>query len=333
MKNFTFLFTSALFALSIFQAEAQNKIKDADVSRQAENSNPEKNWVIYSRVAGEINFISDPASTPGNCGSLEFKTPLSTDKAFIYNFEHNGTPLSSITALSYATYQMAGNAIQVPAINIQIDVNGTSVAGGEAVLVFEPVYNTDQGAIIPSTWQIWDAFKNGNAIWWSTQPFNGICAFSCFVTWNQIVASNPQAVISGGFGLNQGSGNPGLISAADHLTIGKGKSPVSYNFELQSCGNSNTTSLVQLGQSTTTYNSLTTYPNPTTGEVNVKVPVLKAAKANIVVSNTDGTLVESRETKAEGQVEKFDLSNAGPGLYLIKVSSPNTVEHSKVVVQ
>ena len=46
---------------------------------------------------------------------------------------------------------------------------------------------------------------------------------------------NPDAVIVGGFGVNQGSGNPALTTAVDNLSLGYGEGAgavcVTYDFE------------------------------------------------------------------------------------------------------
>ena len=46
-------------------------------------------------------------------------------------------------------------------------------------LVFEPIYNLDQQAMLLDSWQEWDAFAGGAAKWWSTRPIPGVCAFNC----------------------------------------------------------------------------------------------------------------------------------------------------------
>ncbi|MCP6756547.1 hypothetical protein NL533_33480, partial [Klebsiella pneumoniae] len=61
-------------------------------------------------------------------------------------------------------------------------------------------------------------------------------AFTCYVSWADIVAANPDAVILGGYGINQGSGNPSLVASSDALNIGytsAGNDPfcITYNFE------------------------------------------------------------------------------------------------------
>ena len=230
MKKFTHLFFSVIAVLLVLPVFAQTVVSEPDIARQPEGTFPTKNWVGYTRGAGTLAFVPGPGIPPLGCGSLQLATPTVADKAYLYNYDHVGTELSDITGMGYATYRTAGSAAQVASINIEIDYDGSG-PGGYAVLVFEPVYNLAQGTVTNNTWQTWDAYNGGNAIWWSTRAIPGVCANSCFVTWNDILANNPDAVILGGFGVNQGSGNPGLISAVDALTIAENGTTTVYNFE------------------------------------------------------------------------------------------------------
>jgi hypothetical protein len=207
-------------------------VTESDIARQADNTPPSRNWVLYTRNAGTGTFRVGPATPPAGVGSFETVTPTGADKATLFNYDHVGTKLADINSLGYSTYQSSATVpFQVPSINIEIDYNGPDVAGGFATLVFEPVYNTVQGPVTPNTWQTWDAFNGGNAIWWSTKNIPGVCAFDCFVTWNSIVAANPNATILGGFGINQGSGNPAVTASTDALTIGSNGDCITYNFD------------------------------------------------------------------------------------------------------
>ncbi len=206
-------------------------VTESDIARQPENTPPTKNWVLYTRNAGSGTFRVGPATPPSGVGSLETVTPTGADKVTLFNFDHIGTELADIDRMGYATYRDSGAMVnQVPAINMTIDFNGAA-PGGFTNLVFEPVYNTAQGAIQDDVWQTWDAYAGGNAIWWSSRDIPGVCAFNCFVTWNAILAANPDAVISGGYGINQGSGNPALIASSDVLTIGSNGDCITYDFE------------------------------------------------------------------------------------------------------
>lgn len=222
-------------SLSYVRPTGEIVVTESDVARQEENSAPTMNWVLYTRAgAATGEFVVGPTSgaqsVPTGVGSLRLVTPTGSDKVFLFNFDHVGTALASIDALAYSTFRAAGDAQQVAALNIQVDVNG-SADGGFTTLVFEPVYNTAQGAVVNDAWQAWDAHRGGSARWWSTREVPSACAFDCFVAWSDIVASNPHAVIIGGFGINQGSGNPALNTAVDRLTIGAGGSTFVYDFE------------------------------------------------------------------------------------------------------
>jgi hypothetical protein len=201
-----------------------------DIAEQPENTPPTKNWVLYKRAAGDGETRVGPAAPPSGIGSYQFVTPTGADKATLFNFDHVGTNLSGINKIGYSTYRAAGSAQQVAALNIQVDINGAA-DGGFTTLVFEPVYNTGQGAVVSGTWQTWDAYVGGAATWWSSNPINVAPNRDTFVSWQSIVDNNPDAVIVGGFGINQGSGNPALTTAADNLSLGYGADCFTYDFE------------------------------------------------------------------------------------------------------
>ena len=205
-------------------------VTGADVATQAENTPPTDNWVFYVRAAATGAFRIGPDTPPLGVGSYEISTPTSTDKGTLFNFDHIGTPLADIDAIAYSTYRTAGSLQQVAALNIQVDYNGAA-PGGFTTLVFEPVYNTGQGAVVNGEWQDWDAYAGGTAIWWSSNAIPGAPNRDTFVTWDTILAANPDAVIVGGFGINQGSGNPALTTAVDALVLGYDGDRVTYDFE------------------------------------------------------------------------------------------------------
>jgi hypothetical protein len=240
--KYTRLFLFALIAaiaaiglstLSSHAAEdcTRTVVTEDDITRQPENTPPTDNWVLYTRGAGTGAFHAGPPTPPSGVGSLETITPTDADKVTLFNYDHVGTALADIDKIGYATYRVSGaSPNQVPAINIQVDVNGAA-PGGFTTLVFEPVYNTNQGVIQDGVWQTWDAYNGGNAVWWSSSPIPSAPNRDTFVSWNTIVAANPAAVIVGGFGVNQGSGNPALTASSDVLTIGSNGDCVTYDFE------------------------------------------------------------------------------------------------------
>jgi hypothetical protein len=206
-------------------------VTESDIARQPENTPPARNWVLYTRNAGNGAFQNGPGNPPLGSGSLVLTTPTGADKVTLFNYDYAGTALSSVNKIGYSTYRVSGSAQQVAALNIEVDVNGAA-PGGFTTLVFEPVYNTGQGAVVDGQWQTWDAYNGGNAIWWSSNPIPGAPNRDTFVTWNTILANNPDAVIIGGVGINQGSGNPALTTAVDAFSFGTTSACATYNFDV-----------------------------------------------------------------------------------------------------
>ena len=107
----------------------------------------------------------------------------------------------------------------------------TGTSTGYATFVYEPVYVPPP--VADNTWQSWDAYRSGNAIWWSTrtisvgrragrlQPERHLAALreQVYVPWSVLVAANPGATVLS-YGVNQGTGSPGLIDNTDALSIG-----------------------------------------------------------------------------------------------------------------
>jgi hypothetical protein len=219
------------FAVGPANAATIEDVVETDLARQAENTLPTEKWVLYTRAgtpATAAAFVAGPATPPAGVGSLRLTTATGTEKVFAFNFDHVGTKLTDVDDISYWTYREGGSAQQVAALNVVIDFNGPSVDGGFSTLVFEPVYNTDQGAVISGEWQEWSAA--GSGVWWSTRPINGQCAgatAACDKTWGEIVSNNPDATVLGGVGVNQGSGNPALITSVDAFTF----DATTYDFE------------------------------------------------------------------------------------------------------
>jgi hypothetical protein len=222
------------------RACAPTVVTESDVTRQPHNTPPTNNWVLYQRGASTAVFANGPGTPPLGGGSLQITTPTgdSNAKAYLFNYDHTGTPLSSVSEISYATYRSSastGSALQVPALNLEIDYNGAA-PGGYAILVYEPIYTHGNNAVVSDTWQTWDAINGGNAKWWTPQGIPGVCAFNCYATWNDIVSANQTAVIVGGFGVNVGGGNPGLSVAADALHLAYGATCKTYDFDVDTDG-------------------------------------------------------------------------------------------------
>lgn len=232
MRNATFRKRYFLLAglLCSLVVQAQTVVSEPDIARQPEHTDPTRNWVGYTRTGTPptaLQFVAGPANPPLGCGSLLLTTLLNGEKVFLYNFDHHGKKLSGIGVIGYSTYRIAVAQPQaVASIHVVIEFG---VVGGKdtATLVFEPVYTPGAGPVVNNTWQTWVA--SGEGVWWSTAPINGQCAGAfpqCYRSWDEIVADNPDATVIA-VGVNQGSGNPGLISAVDNLTF----DGTTYNFE------------------------------------------------------------------------------------------------------
>ena len=75
------------------------------------------------------------------------------------------------------------------------------------------------------------------------------------------------------------------------------------------------------------------YPNPTNGEIFVRLPKLENGRVEIFIISANGTVVEKRAKQPGGQTERFDLSKSGAGIYLVKVMTAAEVEVFRVVFQ
>ncbi|MBX3031575.1 MAG: choice-of-anchor D domain-containing protein, partial [Chloroflexi bacterium] len=191
-----------------------------------------------TRTGGTVAFVGAPPAPELGSGSLHIGTtdqnPTSSQaKAQLFNYAHAGTKLSDIGSITYQTYRdssSTNSGLQVPGLNVEVFTTGSP--GSDTTLVWEPPYNTGQGAIIEDDWQLWDAINDGQGVWWSTQTIPGVCAFTCYVTWDTILANNPNATIAAGIGINAGSGWVGVFSGgADALSIGIDGVETTYDFE------------------------------------------------------------------------------------------------------
>lgn len=179
-----------------------------------------------TRANGTVTMTTEFGTPEGlTCDAVKLTTGEATgtplqDKAQLFTFAETGTALSTINTVSYWGYRSSTSPAIVadptgphPAtISLNVQINGSSVPGNFATLVFEP-YNQSGGtdAILNDTWQEWDASAG---LWWSTK--NGQ---SNLLTWAAVKELYPDATVAG-YGFNLGSNNPNLIVAGDGLTFG-----------------------------------------------------------------------------------------------------------------
>jgi hypothetical protein len=189
-------------------------------------------WSTFSpvdnRPQSSVEFSGD-FDAPVGYGdqALKLTTSDADGKAQIMHGVPAGTKLDDIDTIAYSTFRSSdstdGNS-QVAGLNVGVDINGND-EGGFTTLVFEPVYQSGGAAgIIDGQWQRWDA--GNDAMWWSTRTIPGATAFTSYVTLASLKAANTDAIVLY-YGLNQGTGNPGIVSGVDAVSFGD----TTYDFE------------------------------------------------------------------------------------------------------
>jgi hypothetical protein len=202
---------------------------------------------------GTAAMAEGPATPPLGTGSAHLATPVGAGDgaAAIATEQFDGTLLSSITALSYASYDVTNNGQQFPYLAISIDTNDAN--NDLDTLFFEPPYQEpstgnpslpDQGATVQDVWQTWNAFVGG---YWDNgigdphnpttvgTPGTGVEPLSAFLE------AYPNAMIEdggapglGGIALQVGFGSSGETEDGyvDDFTIGVNGVDTSYDFEV-----------------------------------------------------------------------------------------------------
>ena len=179
--------------------------------------------INQSGAGGSVGIVTGPAPTPLGVGSLQLSVTGTSDHWSVYNYDHTGTPLSSITALGYSTY--TDNATTAPALQIEINPNSTGVDSSVhySTLNFEPYMN---GSVTPGTWQTWNVMSG---VVWGTHLTDA--PQSAPVSWSTFLADYPNATVKYGVGVNVGSGWSAMTGNVDALTFGTSAGTTVYDFE------------------------------------------------------------------------------------------------------
>lgn len=197
-------------------------------------------------------MVYGPSTPPLGVGSAELATaPNQGDSsANITTSSFDGTPLSSLTSLSYSTYCAANNGQQFPYLALTVSLDGTPT-GAQDSLFFEPPYQTaltgnpnlpDQGATVMNEWQTWNALSGG---WWDNNGnFNpgvsepglpGVNSLAAFLTLypNATIEDNIAYPVYGGVALQVGWASPSDIFTGyvDNVTIGTASGTTTFDFE------------------------------------------------------------------------------------------------------
>ncbi len=145
----------------------------------------------------------------GTSGSFDFQDDglyLNTPAVESYVsglFDGGNTPLADVDAMSYKVLRQvksAGVSVTLPAYILSVDTNGLVEAGGQTYFFYEPYYNDNDRAAVEGQFQTWDAYKNGEALWYRSGTLQKR------ETWNTFVGQFPKAVVLA-HGFNQGTSN------------------------------------------------------------------------------------------------------------------------------
>jgi len=205
-------------------------------------------------TCGTGSMVPGPATPPLGVGSANLQTTGDGSAASaIVSTALNGQSLSSITALSYSTYDTTNNGQQFPYLQLMVSWAGGIPlfgSGPDDILTFEPPYQTlaangnaglpDQGTTQMSQWQTWDALNGGWYDALGTAGSNPNGGFGGEVTLAQIAAALPaDATITpdwngnGGTELLVGYASPSdsFDGNVDNVTIGISNVSTTYDFE------------------------------------------------------------------------------------------------------
>ena len=180
-------------------------------------------------------FENGPSVPPLGIGSLTIELSSAGAGITFATQKYQGTPLSSITALSYSTYTNLSPAAMAFQINYDPDLT-TTEATWYGRLVYEPYIN---GTVTNGAWQTWDMINGGNGKWWASPNANSTvddaCPQGAPCTWSALIAAFPNLGIrndaSSAIQFKAGSNWNGFAGNADHLTIEIGGNTDIYDFE------------------------------------------------------------------------------------------------------
>jgi len=224
------------------------------------NDNNLHNWYFYDDKTDTVltdtadhGFVAGPGTAPEGTGSAHL-TKTADDKYGIATAQYAGTPLSSITHLSYSTYRASGDAAQVPSLGFDVDSDTTDGdTSYQGRLTYEPYFTQ---TVNTGEWQTWntldDAAGTGTGNWWfSHDTLSGGAASACTqanpCTWTELLAAYPHAAMRSVGQLILRTNGPDGDAAdmnVDNLTIGTASAATNYNFEpvaVPTCSSDDTT--------------------------------------------------------------------------------------------
>ena len=178
-------------------------------------------------------FVNGPGVPPLGVVSFQMSI-ISSGVGYpqLQDSSFNGTKLSDLTALSYATFVLGFGPQSVsPYLLLEIDQNGDGTVDDE--LVYQPAA---QATVQGQVWQTWDALSGS---WWSLRGLAGMGTATAGKPLSNYLAAYPDARImnvgqQGGFRVAAGCLGTGWSSfdgAVDAVIVGVNNSNTIFDFE------------------------------------------------------------------------------------------------------
>lgn len=138
---------------------------------------------------GTTTLLTGPGTPPAGIGSAQL-TVDSTGRAALGTNAFAGTKLSTISALSYATYAPVANLNRQANVSFDVDFDAT-----DASTAYQGRLTFVRSTPVPAnTWTSVDALTDGT--WFASQPpSGGACTQSSPCTWSQVLTAYPNAGI------------------------------------------------------------------------------------------------------------------------------------------
>ncbi len=194
-NEFAFIAIDNSYRASI-AAPAQQVVSQATLT----NTPNLTSWFFYNDENDTINnaigtFVKGPGTTPIGVGSAQISVS-GTQRRNIATYQFGGTLLANINELKFSTYNpSAGNggpANRSGYLHFNVDFDGSN--NWQRRLVYVPSAN---GTVVQNSWQEWDAYNNGAALWsysgptWPAGVGGGGEPGTTNKTWNQILSQYP----------------------------------------------------------------------------------------------------------------------------------------------
>ena len=176
--------------------------------------------------SGGVTMVTGPAPASG---SLQLTVSGTGSHWGVFNVDHDGTTLSSLTSLSYSTFTNDAGRILDPGLQLLVNPgNTTGIDAGVtfSTLNFEPYLQPPSNPVVPNTWQTWNVL---NGVVWGTHLTGA--PQGAPISWSTFVAEYPNATIKSGVGVGVGSNWSAMVGNVGGLTIGTSAGSTAYIFE------------------------------------------------------------------------------------------------------